>query len=473
MIYSSGQMTTLKSWHVIICHLALGLQIFQCSAVAAKDLYAENSQQLRLLLTNAKADDRIIVMPGNYDLERLTVRRGGEPNAPITVTALIPGQARIRSGSVELFKIAVPYWIFENLDIVGDDSTEHAFHIVADAHHTILRGNRLLNFHAAIKANPEHGKKPNHVIVENNVIYNEAVRQTSAPVTSINVDVADAWVVRENFIADFAKAFDNQISYGAFFKGGNRNGVFERNLIVCEWKHSGGRRVGLSFGGGGMFACPGPACRTEHIDGIMRNNIVMNCTQAPGIYLNRAAGSQILNNTIINSYGIMARFPGKGNYAVNNIASGAITAREGAEIISENNLETGLGIGTFIPGAAVKLKHRISDYHIKFPNLLDEGDIRRAQDVIDKAANWLGASFVGRGSSGIKDWFAAPEIGDFSLIDGRAILKQGSPRYELSEDFCGQQRGTEAPDLGAIAYSVGSCDPNEFVVRLLSSFAGP
>jgi len=425
------------------------------------------------LIANARAGDRIIVMPGDYDLDKLTVRRGGEPNAPITVTALIPGQARIHSATVELFKISEPYWIFENLDIVGNDSTDHAFHIVADAHHTILRGNRLLNFHAAIKSNPERGKKPHNVIIENNVIYNDTIRHTSAPVTPIDVNVADGWVVRQNFIADFAKALDNQISYGAFFKGGSRNGVFERNLIVCEWKHSGGRRVGLSFGGGGYLVCPGPACGPEHTDGIMRNNIVINCPQAPGIYLNRSAGSQILNNTIINSYGIMARFPGGPNHAVNNIVSGAITAREEAEIISENNLETGLAIGAFIPGAAIKLKHRISDYHIKFPNWLDERKVRWGQGVIDKAANWLGASFVGRGSSAMKDWFAAPEMGDLNLIDGRAILKQGSAWRQLGEDFCGQQRGTGAPDLGAIAYSVGTCDPNEFVGRLLSSFDRP
>jgi hypothetical protein len=454
MVHSSSQIATSKFWRVIICHLVLGLQLFQCSAVAAKDLFAEDSQQLRLLIANARAGDRIIVMPGNYHLEKLTLRRGGERNAPITVTALIPGQARIHSVTEELFKISEPYWIFENLDIVGNDSTNHAFHIVGNAHHTILRNNRLLNFHAAIKGNAERGKKPDYVMVENNVIYNEAVRQTSAPVTPIDVVVANAWVVRQNFIADFAKAFDDQISYGAFFKAGSRNGVFERNLIVCERRHSGGRRVGLSFGGGGSRA-PGP----EHIDGIMRNNIVMNCPQAEGIYLNRTVGSWILNNTIINSYGIMARFPGGSNYAVNNIVSGAITAREGAQIISENNLETGLAIGTVIPGAAVKLKHRIS--------------IRWAQDVIDNTANWLGASFVGRGSSRMKDWFAAPEMGDLSLIDGRAILKQGSPWHGLGEDFCGQQRGTGAPDLGAIAYSVGTCDLNKFVGRLLSTFDGP
>jgi hypothetical protein len=457
MVHSSSQIATSKIWRVTICHLAIGLQIFQCSAVAARDLIARDSQQLRVLITNARAGDRIIVAPGNYYLEKLTVRRRGGPNAPITVSALVPGQARIHSSAVELFKISVPYWIFENLDIVGNDNTEHAFHIVADAHHTILRGNRLLNFHAAIKANPENGKKPDYVIVENNAIYNESVRQTSAPVTPINVDVADAWVVRQNFIADFAKAFGNEYSYGAFFKGGNRNGVFERNLIVCEWTHSGGRRIGLSFGGGGFLACPGPACGPEHIDGIMRNNIVMNCPQAPGIYLNRTAQSQILNNTIVNSYGIMARFSGATNYAVNNIVSGAITAREGAEIISENNLETGLGFGTFIPSAAFKLKHA-------FP---------WAQDAIDRTANWLGASFVGRGSTKIKVWFAAPEMGDFTLLDGPAILKQGSLWEGLGEDFCGQERGRGAPDLGAIAYSVGTCNPSEFVERLLSAFDEP
>ncbi len=439
-------------------------------SAAAEERFVQTTEALREAIRQARPGDRIVLAPGDYDPGRTRIGNGGAPDAPITLTSLAPGQARIHSSVVELFKVSAPYWIFENLDIVGNERTDHAFHIVADAHHTIVRGNRLRNFHAAIKGNPERDKKPNNVIIQGNLIYNDAIRGTSAPVTPIDVNEADDWVVRQNFIADFAKSAGNRISYGAFFKGGGRGNLFERNLVVCEWRHEGGRRVGLSFGGGGFFKCPGPDCQPEQYDGVMRNNIILNCPQAPGVYLNRASGSRVDNNTIVNAYGILGRFPSSGNLARNNIVSGAIATRQDAEIEGADNLETGLSIGEYIPGAAVKLKHRISDYHVKFPNWVDQADVRWVQGRIQILADWLGKSFVGHGTGSLNEWFVAPELGDLNLLDGSEILGRALPLPDVTEDFCGQPRGQGAVDLGAIEYSSGPCDPNDWLAVLFAPY---
>src|SRR3546814_17814635 len=58
------------------------------------------------------------------------------------------------------------------------------------------------------------------------------------------------WRVQRNIIADFAKDGGNFTSYGAFFKGAGEENIFEQNLVRCELRHSGQRRIGFSFGSG-------------------------------------------------------------------------------------------------------------------------------------------------------------------------------------------------------------------------------
>lgn len=57
----------------------------------------------------------------------------------------------------------------------------------------------------------------------------------------------DDVVVEANRISDFEKGGGDTISYAAFLKGNSKDGVFERNLVVCSEHFSGGVRVGLSF----------------------------------------------------------------------------------------------------------------------------------------------------------------------------------------------------------------------------------
>jgi parallel beta-helix repeat protein len=268
----------------------------------------------------------------------------------------------------------------------------------------------------------------------------------------------EGWVLRDNFIADYAKEGGNETSYGAFLKGASSNGIFEGNLVICEWRHKGGYRVGLSFGGGGTDKTYMGGAIDEHSRGIMRNNIVLNCPEAEGIYLNRASEAKLYNNTIYNAYGIVARFPAKTASDIrNNIISGAVAARAGASLTASNNVETGRSIGEYIPSAARELQLHISDYDKRWPSIFTPDRIAWASRTIDDLADWLGRSSVGRGLSDFDDWFVDPKAADLERRDVARLLGRGQPVPEVKTDFCGQKR-VGPTDLGAIEYTAGRCD---------------
>jgi hypothetical protein len=440
------------------------------SSVLAEERPVESPEELEKAVKSAQPGDRIVLLAGRYRLKKIGVGKAGTQDAPIILTAQDPMNTKIETHGVELFKVSAPYWIFEGLDISGGSASDHAFHVVGGADHVQIRGNRVRNFNAAIKGNPEKGGVPDHVVIEDNLFYNETPRKTAKPVTPIDVVGGEGWTIRGNFIADFAKTGGSKITYGAFLKGGGQKGVFERNLVICEWQHRGGRRVGLSFGGGGYFGCKDKGCPAEHRSGVMRDNIVMNCPNAEGIYINNAADISLYHNTLYRAYGILLRFPNTSAVLQNNIISGAVVERDGALAVMEHNKETGLAIGNYIPGGAEKLTYRISDYHKKFPSVFDRSDIVYLQDLITGVADWLGTTWIGRGDAWFERQFAVPAAGNWALLDGAEILGAGVGLDKPGRDFCGNVRSAGRVDLGAIAYSGNGCDLEAWVSQLLGRF---
>mmetsp|Transcript_20333 Transcript_20333/g.22593 ORF Transcript_20333/g.22593 Transcript_20333/m.22593 type:complete len:242 (+) Transcript_20333:1-726(+) len=225
---------------------------------------------------------------------------------------------------------------------------------------------------------------------------------TSNPVTPIDVVGGRRWVVKGNYIHDAAKGLGNKISYQAFLKGNSRDGIFESNLVCCSCLHSGNDvRVGLSLGGGGSSPnsiCEGGTCTPEHQNGILRNNIILNCN-AIGIYINEGANTKILYNVLYNTAGIDMRFPSTTGIIGNNIYNGNIRDRDGST-------------------------------HTAFKN-------------VQMSLTQMNALFNDPGSN------------DFSLkpgADTSAILNIADPRSEAKTDWCGKKRRRRA-DIGAIEYS--------------------
>jgi hypothetical protein len=147
---------------------------------------------------------------------------------------------------------------------------------------------------------------------------------------------ASGWRIAANLITDFVKSGGDNISYGAFAKGAGDHNVFERNVVLCEYKLRGqaGERIGLSFGGGGtglVFRRDDGASGAEQISSIMRDNLIAFCSD-DGVYLNRAAETVLEHNTLIDTAGIDSRFPETSAEVINNIVDGVIRQRDGGRL---------------------------------------------------------------------------------------------------------------------------------------------
>jgi hypothetical protein len=388
---------------------------------AARDVSVTDGASLRAAIDAAVAGDVIVLADGDYVVDaNLRCAAEGRADAPIVVRAATPLGARLRSTALEGFLVSGAHWHFEGLDIEGrcanDSDCEHAWHVVGAADGTVIRGNRAYGFNAQIKGNGTGDPRawPDDVRVENNEFFNPAPRMTSNPVTPIDVVGGRRWVLRGNYIHDHQKGMGDGVSYAAFLKGNSRDGVIEGNLVVCERLHTGGTRLGLSFGGGGSSPdpiCEDGTCTPEHQGGVMRNNLVVHCPADVGVYVNECAGCLVAHNTLYDTTGIDVRFTASDTRVVDNLLSGRVRARDGATLTALGNLE--------MVAAA------------------------------DFAA-----------------WFADPGAADFTLRDGAAIVDQRAPLAEVFDDYCGNDRDDAMSDIGAIEYDGDAlCDTTRPGVR--------
>ncbi len=305
-----------------------------------------DTAQLTRAIKEARPGDRIELSPGIYRLKGkyLAVNRPGEfLSGGIEITSAIPWRAELELDMLEGFWVTAPYWRFSGLTIRGvcksDSRCEHAFHIVGNAHHTELRGNRISGFNAPVKINGSNGKWPDNGVIAGNTFYNPAVRDTGNPVTLIDAVGVDSWLMEANLIANFKKGRGDNISYGAFFKGGGSGNRVSRNIVLCSDKvTSKHTQVGLSFGGGGTGtrSCRNKDCSAEQRQSLIAGNLVMHCSDV-GIYLNRSKNTLIVNNTLYGTLGIDVRFPASEAVIVNNLFSGRTKSRDGGVILLQGN----------------------------------------------------------------------------------------------------------------------------------------
>jgi hypothetical protein len=308
-------------------------------------------EALRTALLQAQPGDVITLAPGTYRFEGkgIDVSRAGRADAPIVVRAAQPGTVHIELGTLEGFVVSAPYWRFENLNIDGvcaaDDDCEHAFHVVGDGHHFASVNNTIRDFNAHFKINGAGGRFPDDGLIEHTTLAATHARATAKPVTPVDIVTASGWTLRANLITDFVKRDGDQVSYGAFAKGAGRNNVFERNVVWCEQTLRGfaGERVGLSLGGGGTGRqlCRDGRCITEQEGSTLRANLIVGCSDA-GIYLNKAAASRVLDNTLVDTTGIDVRYPASSAVVDGNLVDGPIRARDGGVLHLGDNRATPL-----------------------------------------------------------------------------------------------------------------------------------
>lgn len=325
------------------------LVLLCCSSLAAREISVNDFESLAEATKRVEAGDVIMLEPGLYlARDKVRTRNPGNAGAPIVVRARKPGTAVIQVNTPEAFFVSAPHWHFEGLVIDGrcadHSACEHAFHIVGRADRVQVRQNYLANFNAHIKANGSvHGGAlvfPDEVLIEGNLLRNDTPRYTTNPVTPIDVVGGEAWVIRDNLIEDFHKSGGNGVSYGLYLKGNSSDGLIERNLVRCEATHAGGARFGISLGGGGTGRryCVDQDCSHEHRRGVIRNNVILNCPNEPGIYLNRASDTRISHNTLLATQGIFVRFDTSSATIMGNLVGGKLWKKRGARFVEAGNL---------------------------------------------------------------------------------------------------------------------------------------
>ena len=376
-------------------------------------------QALTTAIGNAMPGDEIVLANGTYPLTGVTCAANGTATQPIIVRAETQFGANIDFDALEGFRVTGAHWHFEGLDVEGvcadDNNCEHAFHVMGAAHGFVLRKSRVMNFNAQLKVNAAMVGgvyvTPNNGLVEYNTIGDDRGRATANPVTKLNIDTGEDWIVRGNYLHDAYKMQGDGISYAAFMKSGSKRGLFERNLVLCSHVTTGGTRIGLSFGGGGTGAqfCapafdPNVPCSVEHDGGTMRNNIIANCSDV-GIYLNKAKDSHILFNTLIGTAGVDFRFDTTSGEAVGNLLTGIIRARDNA-MLNESSNQMNVAVSQF------------------------------------------------------NAWYEAPIDGVLTTKgDVSQLIGSATARADVKDDYCAHQRPSGALTMGAIEHSVTpTCD---------------
>ncbi len=395
----------------------LGLALLGPASAQAADVPVTSTAELIQAVNQASAGDRIILAPGTYRVsQNLRATASGTQAQPIEVRAEVRGTATIEFDALEGFKVSGPWWIFENLVFKGvcanHSRCEHALHIVRNADHTVVRNNILQDFNAQIKGNGEGDPIvfPDDVLVEQNEFFNSSPRNTSNPVTPIDVVGGRRWILRKNYIHDHQKAQGNRISYAAFLKGNSKDGIIEGNLVICEQLHSGGIRLGLSFGGGGTGPdriCEEGTCTPEHEGGIMRNNIIVNCPQDVGIYVNECKDCFIDHNTLHLTTGIDIRFE--------------------ASVCDVRN------------------------------NLLSSGQIRRRNNSTLRST----FNMQSVGVTAFNNWFMDPAAGDFRIRSATGFADMAPKLSNVTDDFCQQPRSDAMADPGAMEAGNPGCDTTQ------------
>jgi parallel beta-helix repeat protein len=374
--------------------------------------------ELMNAISGAVAGDEIVLADGTYRLTGATCSAVGTSAAPITVRSMNPMGAVIEMDALEGFKVTGAYWRFEGLDIKGvcatDSDCEHAFHVTGAAHFFQLRGSKVADFNAQLKVNASMigtaWVTPNNGLIEGNDLGDTRARMTSNPVTKLNIDTGDDWIVRKNYIHDAEKGMNDYTSYMAFMKSGGNRGIFEKNLVICTTGADSGYRLGLSFGGGGtapQFCAPAfnasVPCNIEHEGGIIRNNIIANCSDV-GIYLNKGHNTKVLYNTIIATSGVDFRYPQSTGDAVGNVLSSVVRNREGGTSVQTANVENVI-LGMF------------------------------------------------------QMWYRMPLTGDLVVMGAvGSLIGQGPPNAAVTDDYCGRPRPTNSLTIGALEHSLGPCE---------------
>jgi parallel beta-helix repeat protein len=162
-------------------------------------------------------------------------------------------------------------------------------------------------------SDPAAGTYPDRLLVDScDIGFTAAAGGTRSVVEGIDGVGVNDWVIRYSRFVNIQKG--GAPAYAIFTKGNSSNTIIEGNRFENCF-------IGASFGGGGTGAAyfRDNDQTYEHRNGIIRNNLIMRCTDA-GIYINKGHQCRIYNNTVFECVlTIQLRYPQTTGYVCNNL----------------------------------------------------------------------------------------------------------------------------------------------------------
>ena len=384
------------------CLLIAGMVVVP-AAVLAEDIIVSSSAGLIDAFDRARAGDVIRVMPGTYAFTNsIWTSRNGTAAAPIVVTGGTLPDVRLDFESVEALVFNHAFWVLENVWVNGvcrdPEACEAAVGVKPPADGFVMRGCRISNWTQHVKASRTPNDEADDASLLGNEMYNDV------PINGSVIDIVGGkrWRVAGNFVHDFG-GDQSSGDYGIFLKGATSEGIVERNLVICgHLRPSFGIEVGISMGGGGtgFNFCPNNDCSCEDFNSVVRNNIVLNCSDT-GLHTKRACGSKFFHNVVAQSGGgLQIQNDGAGAPVAiqHNVLGGSIVG--GTNRVATGNIEAG-------PGALSMIYRDPAN-----------ADFRE-----------------GRDTTSVRD--LAADLG------------------EVPEDYCGTPRPRGASDLGPVEFPAG------------------
>ncbi|WP_219639653.1 discoidin domain-containing protein [Cohnella sp. CFH 77786] len=328
----------------------------------APDAVTVNSlSSLQTAINNAPAGGRVITLAAGTYNQTTTIQITGKNNITIQgatsdyADTIVKGPGMSNSSMDINIKVNnSDYVTIKNMTI--QDSYYHAIQIndgsnYFHADHLKTWDNGEGGFKTTFDVNGINGYT-DYGLIENSLI-GYTTHGIQGVVEGIDIIAGKSWIVRGNKFEN-AQGWGGGIAYAVFAKANSLDTIIENNVLTNSY-------IAISFGGGGSGSSifRNQDTTYEHRGGIIRNNVVYG-TLDTGVYLNKATGFKVYNNTILNtpsSVGsIEPRFAETSGEIRGNLLTYAVKLRNGATAVQSNNL-TGAN-GTWLANPAQ------GDYHL-------------------------------------------------------------------------------------------------------------
>jgi parallel beta-helix repeat protein len=276
------------------------------SVSSSAEIKVDKMEELIKAIRAAEPGDTILLRPGRYRLETAPTIQITGKQEPIVVRGetgnpadvILEGLGQDRSKVHTVFTLDdSPRWTFQ--DFTTQDTYFHGIKLDHASTDVVMR-NLIMRDHgsAAIKgtSDPRANTYPDRLLVEKcDIGYTDVAGGMRSVVEGIDGVGVEGWIIRSCRFVNIQRGGSD--AYGVFTKGNSSNTIIEGCIFENCF-------IGASFGGGGSDEKYFREKDTtwEHRFGIIRNNLIIRSTDA-GIYVNKAYGCKIYNNTWTRSSG--------------------------------------------------------------------------------------------------------------------------------------------------------------------------